>query len=107
MQGIKDEGRSDLGPLEDGQSVVIIGGGPGGTACAIALKLLAAEARREIDVILYEGKVFTGETHYNSCVGVLSPPIESVLTNELGVSFPHHLVQDKISSYVLHSDRQE
>ena len=37
------EARTSLGALQDGQTVVIIGGGPGGAACAIALKSLAAE----------------------------------------------------------------
>jgi flavin-dependent dehydrogenase len=101
------ESGTDMGPLKDGQTVAIIGGGPSGAACAIALKNLAAETGIEIDVILYEGKVFGGETHYNQCVGVLSPPIERILTEELGLAFPHHLVQGKITAYVLHSDRQE
>jgi flavin-dependent dehydrogenase len=100
------EARNSLGALQSGQTVAIIGGGPGGAACAIALKYLAAETRREIDVILYEGKVFSGETHYNQCVGVLSPPIERIVTDELKIPFPHHLVRDKIGTYVLHSDRQ-
>jgi len=93
--------------LRHGQTVAIIGGGPSGAACAIALKNMAAKAGREIDVILYEGKVFSGETHYNQCVGVLSPPIEQILTDELGVPFPHDLVLNKITTYVLHSDRRE
>ena len=73
------EVRSSMGALEDGQSVAIIGGGPSGAACAITLKNLAAETGREIDVILYEGKEFSGEPHYNQCVGVLSPPIETIM----------------------------
>lgn len=103
---MNDGTSSSLGALQHGQRAAIIGGGPGGTACAIALKNLAAERGIEIDVVLYEGKVFRGETHYNQCVGVLSPPLERILTQELAVPFPHHLVQGKIASYVLHSDRQ-
>jgi flavin-dependent dehydrogenase len=94
-----------MGALQDRCTVAIIGGGPGGAACAIALKNLAAESGTEIDVVLYEGKVFDGETHYNPCVGVLSPPIKEILNEELGVPFPHHLVRGVITSYVLHSDR--
>jgi 2-polyprenyl-6-methoxyphenol hydroxylase-like FAD-dependent oxidoreductase len=67
--------------LQDGQAVAIIGGGPGGVACAVALKNLAAETDKEIDVTLYEGKVFSEETHYNQCVGVLSPPIKKIVTD--------------------------
>jgi flavin-dependent dehydrogenase len=103
---MNDEPPGGLGALHDGQTVAIIGGGPGGAACAIALRNMAAETGTEIDVVLYEGKVFRGETHYNQCVGVLSPPIERILAEELAIPFPHHLVQGRISSYVLHSDRQ-
>jgi flavin-dependent dehydrogenase len=60
---VSDESRISLGALQDSQTVAIIGGGPGGAACAIALKTLAAERGRQIDVILYEGKIFSGETH--------------------------------------------
>ena len=104
---MKHEVMSSMGPLEDGQTVAIIGGGPGGAACALALRNMAAETGRDIDVVLYEGKVFSGIPHYNQCVGVLSPPIESILTDELDLPFPHHLVLGKITSYVLRSDRQE
>jgi flavin-dependent dehydrogenase len=101
------ESATGLGPLRDGQRVAIVGGGPGGAACAITLKNLAAAMGREIDVVLYEGKVFDGETHYNQCAGVLSPPIARILADELEVPFPHHLVLGEIDTYVLHSDRQE
>ena len=97
----------NMGPLVDGQTVAIIGGGPGGASCAIALKNLSAETGRDVDVVLYEGKVFSGTPHYNQCVGVLSPPIEKIVTDELGVPFPHHLVLGRIESYTLHSDQQE
>ena len=95
-----------LGPLQQGQSVAIIGGGPAGASCAIALLNLAQKMGREIEVVIYEGKTFTGETHHNQCVGVLSPPLEDVLKEGLGVGFPHHLIQRRVTKYVLHSDRQ-
>lgn len=95
-----------LGPLEDGQSVAIIGGGPAGSACAIALLNLAQKMGRRIEVIIYEGKEFSGEIHHNQCVGVLSPPLEEILERDLQVSFPKHLVQQRVTTYVLHSDRQ-
>ena len=66
---------SKLGPLRDGGHVVIIGGGPGGAACATAVCRLAQSLGREIRVTVYEGKTFAGERHYNQCVGVLSPPL--------------------------------
>jgi flavin-dependent dehydrogenase len=92
-----------LGPLANGGTVVVIGGGPGGASAAISLKRLARDLGRNIHVILYEGKTFAGETHYNQCVGVLSPPIDRILEEQLGVPFPWHLVQRHITGYVLHS----
>jgi flavin-dependent dehydrogenase len=96
-----------MGPLRDGQTVAIIGGGPAGASCAIAL-LNAAQARGvHIEVIIYEGKDFSGELHHNQCVGVLSPPLDTVMSDGLGVAFPSHLVQRTVTKYVLHSDHQD
>ena len=69
-----------LGPLDKGH-VVIIGGGPGGTACALALHHMAAEMGRKIRITIVEGKQFVGEMQYNQCVGVLSPPLPDLLWN--------------------------
>lgn len=98
---------SSLGPLGEGGKVVIIGGGPGGAGCAIALRHLAQARGINMEVILYEGKIFAHETHFNQCAGVLSPPIVSLFETQLGIEFPVHLVQRKIRGYVLHSDRQQ
>ncbi len=92
-----------LGPLSDGSRVIILGGGPAGTACALALRRLAANMGRSIQITLVEGKQFAGELHHNQCVGVLSPPLPSLLENELGIPFPHHLARTKITGYILHS----
>jgi flavin-dependent dehydrogenase len=97
---------SKMGPLRDGGRVVIVGGGPGGAACAIALCRQAKELGRIIQVTLYEGKTFAGERHYNQCVGVVSPPIREILEDGLGVPFPWHLVQRRIAAYVLHGQRR-
>jgi len=97
---------SSLGPLQDGGRVVIVGGGPGGASCAIALCRLAQRLDREIRVTVYEGKTFAGERHYNQCVGVFSPPIRQILEDDLGIPFPWHLVQRRISGYVLHGERR-
>ena len=95
-----------LGPLQSGH-VVIIGGGPGGTACALALQRMAAEMGRKIQITIVEGKQFTGEIHYNQCVGVLSPPLPDLLWNRLGVKFPYHLFRSAISQYVIHTAREQ
>lgn len=95
-----------LGPLREGQSVVIIGGGPGGVGCALALKKFAKQEGIDIKVTIYEGKDFGIQPHYNQCVGVLSPPIVDILEKELDLPFPYHLQQRKISGYILHSAEQ-
>lgn len=95
-----------LGSLQNGARVAIIGGGPAGSSCAIALLNLAQSMGRHLEVTIYEGKDFTGEVHHNQCVGVLSPPLEEVLEEDLCVAFPKHLVQRRVTRYVLHSDHQ-
>jgi flavin-dependent dehydrogenase len=97
----------DLGPLPDGGTVVVIGGGPGGTATAISLKQGAQTLGRNIHVVLVEGKQFSGGQHHNQCAGVLSPPIAEILENELGIPFPRHLNQRTITGYILHTPRRQ
>ncbi len=94
---------NDLGPLGDGATVAVIGGGPAGAATAIALKRRARERARNVRVIVVEGKQFAGGQHYNQCVGVLSPPIATLVEQELGVPFPRHLTQRAVREYVLHA----
>lgn len=95
-----------LGPLSDGAYVVIIGGGPGGVATALALQRFARQANRRLNITLVEGKHFAGESHYNQCAGVLSPPLPALLERELEVPFPHHLVRAEVRGYVLHTTRR-
>ncbi len=95
-----------LGPLASGSTVVVIGGGPAGSASAIALKQEARALARDIRVVIVEGKRFAGEQHYNQCAGVLSPPIAALIENELGLPFPRHLSRNSIDEYVLHDVRR-
>lgn len=96
-----------LGPLAGGGRAVIIGGGPGGVAAAVALKQGARAMGRDVRVILVEGKQFAGERQYNQCAGVLSPPIAELIERDLGVPFPHKLSRGAITGYVLHTARRE
>ncbi len=105
VKEINYERRILLGPLDNEQTVVIIGGGPGGTSCAIALKKLALSKNKNINVILYEPKDF--DNIQNQCVGVLSPPFETLLKEKLDITFPPDLIQRKIEGYVLHSDNNQ
>ena len=95
-----------LGPLQEGH-VVIIGGGPGGTACALALQRMAGKMGRKIQITIVEGKQFVGEMHYNQCLGVLAPPLPDLLWERLGVKFPYHLSRGEISRYILHTAREQ
>ena len=92
-----------LGPLVDGNTVIIIGGGPAGTSCAISLLSQAKKRGITIKVILYEWKKFDNITH-NECAGVLSPPIRRIIEQDLNIPFPDHLVESHIKGYYLHSN---
>jgi flavin-dependent dehydrogenase len=96
---------NSLGPLADGGKVVIIGGGPGGTACALKLRREADRLGRKVAITVVENKQFSGEHHYNQCSGVLSPPLCDLIENDLGVPFPNHLVQRTVQGYILHTNR--
>lgn len=103
----KKQQLSSLGPLADGGRVVIIGGGPGGSAAAIALKAAARAQGKTVQVTIVEGKQFAGEQHHNQCAGVLSPPVAELMDSVLGVPYPAHLTQRTITGYILHSNGQE
>jgi flavin-dependent dehydrogenase len=104
---LKHLANKGLGPLEDGQTVVVIGGGPGGTSCAITLSKLAKRRNMDLDIVLYEGKDFGKDEQFNPCVGVLSPPIEEIFEKDLGIPFPRDLVLEEIPGYYLHSDDED
>lgn len=90
-----------MGPLEDGQTVIIIGGGPAGSSCAITLKTMGRELGRDVNVIIYENSKF--DTNCIKRVGVLAPPLVQTLEEVMGVPFPCQLVERKIVGYYLHS----
>jgi flavin-dependent dehydrogenase len=91
--------------LKPNSTIAIVGGGPGGCACAIRLLNRARAAGLPIRVVIYEGKDF--DRHYNQCVGVLSPPLETLLLEELKVELPEELINQRIETYRLHSDNSD
>jgi flavin-dependent dehydrogenase len=82
--------------------VLIVGGGPAGTSCALSLVRLAPEYGLRVKITIFEHKHFG--THYNQCMGVLSPPIIKILRECLGLSLPETLIQREIHGYWLHTD---
>ena len=93
-----------MSPLDNGSTIVIIGGGPAGASCAIKVKLLAIKKKIDINVIIVEPKIFG--IHFNQCVGVVSPGILPLL-DDLELKFPYELVQRKILGYHLNSDDED
>jgi flavin-dependent dehydrogenase len=89
----------------DSVHVIILGGGPAGSACGLALLRLARRMDRPVRITILEGKQFAGEQHHNQCVGVLSPPLPELMQDELGLPFPADLTRALISGYILHGDR--
>jgi flavin-dependent dehydrogenase len=94
-----------LGPIGNGSVVVIIGGGPAGSSCALKLKELAVRNRINPRIIIYEGKRFEKKSYYNQCLGVLSPPLQDILKNDLKIPFPWNIVQRTINGYEVHSEK--
>lgn len=88
-----------------GKTVAIVGGGPGGCGTAIRLAQLSRERDLGLRVVLFEGKDF--EHHYNQCAGVLSPPIEELLQDRLGVELPYDIYKRQIFGYRLHAGKKE
>ncbi|UCH33901.1 MAG: hypothetical protein JSV65_15250 [Armatimonadota bacterium] len=91
-----------LGPLGSEQTVLIIGGGPAGAACAITLARAGRLLRRVPRIILIEEKRF-GE-HQNQCAGVISPPGLQMIEGMLGARLPNGLAQRDIRGYTLHAN---
>jgi len=86
-------------------TIVIIGCGPAGASCAIKLKKIAQDRGFKLRLIVYEGKPFEKKSYYNQCLGVLSPPLEKIMKEELGVPFPWPIIQRKIEGYFIHAER--
>ena len=91
--------------LRDGSRVAIIGGGPGGSACAIRLLRDARQRRINLRVTIYEPKQFP--RHHNPCIGVLAPPTSELLREKLGIELPAEMIKRHIKGYRLHGDRNE
>ncbi len=80
--------------------VVVIGGGPAGTACAITLARGGGRGEPAPEVVLLEAKRFLDRQ--NQCAGVLSPPGTELIAKTIGAPLPDNLLQRQVKGYVLH-----
>ncbi|UCC41602.1 MAG: NAD(P)/FAD-dependent oxidoreductase [Candidatus Aminicenantes bacterium] len=101
----KESVSTSTNPLKNNHVVVIIGGGPAGSSCAIKLKKLALQKGIKPRIIVYEGKRFEKKSYYNQCLGVLSPPLNKIMEEELETPFPWHIIQKRINGYYVYSDK--
>jgi flavin-dependent dehydrogenase len=101
---IRENPKSEIRNPKCAERVAIIGGGPGGTCAALALVRGAKAKGRRLEVILFEPKDFGA--HYNQCAGVLSPPIQRVLRQELDITVPAAILQRKIGGYTLYGEQE-
>lgn len=92
-------------PLTSASTIVIIGGGPAGASCAIKLRNVSQERGIKPRIVLYEGKSMEKKSYYNQCLGVLSPPLDKIMNEDLEIPFPRHLVQKEITGYYVHSEK--
>ena len=99
-----ESAKLSLGPLGDGGRVAIVGGGPGGTSCAMTILKEARRRSLDVEVVLYEPKYFGH--HYNQCFGVISPPLLDILKDHFGIVLPEHMIKREITGYVLYSKRR-
>lgn len=90
----------NLNSLSSGASLAIVGGGPGGCSTALTILKWAKKNNIQIHVRIFEHKRF-GE-HYNQCLGVLSPPINSLLKDFFDIEIPESIVKRRISLYRLY-----
>ena len=93
-----------LGPLQDGASAVVIGGGPAGCSVALTLLRMARESGKSYKVKIFEPKQFG--RHYNQCLGVLSPPLLDILRDNFAIELPAGMILRRIEGYTLRYGRE-
>ncbi len=82
-----------------------MGGGPAGTFFAYFLQRLAQSADLQLDIDIYEPRLFThrGPAGCNHCGGIVSESLVQLLASE-GINLPTEVVERGIEAYMLHMD---
>lgn len=83
----------------------MVGGGPAGSFFAYFLQRLAESSGLELNVDLYEPRLFThrGPAGCNHCGGIVSESLVQLLASE-GINLPTEVVERGIEAYMLHMD---
>ncbi|MDP6635892.1 MAG: hypothetical protein QGG42_13410 [Phycisphaerae bacterium] len=99
--------------LQDGATVIVVGGGPGGAFFAIGLLKRARQSGRKINVVIIEKKRalrFSGSVQSvcmregcNYCAGGISPRLTDVLDEE-DLALPDDILQSEFESLTVHGD---
>lgn len=99
------EGALEALCLEDGSRVAVVGGGPAGSFFAYFLQRLAEASDLELEVDLYEPRLFAhrGPAGCNHCGGIVSESLVQLLASE-GINLPTEVVERGIEAYMLHMD---
>ena len=97
--------------LKDGDTVLVVGGGPGGAFFAIRLLKQAEQSGKKINVVIIEKKkelLFSGSAlsvcmreGCNFCAGGLSPKLVDVL-DEDDLAVPDDILQSEFESLTVH-----
>ncbi|HEX8127726.1 MAG TPA: FAD-dependent monooxygenase [Pyrinomonadaceae bacterium] len=91
--------------LRDDSRVVVVGGGPGGAACALRLLQESKKRGLSLRVYIYEPKRFPRQ--HNPCMGVLVPPTAELLREHLELELPAALVKRTIKGFRLHGEHND
>lgn len=83
----------------------MVGGGPAGTFFAYFLQRLAESSGLELEIDIYEPRLFThrGPAGCNHCGGIVSESLVQLLASE-GINLPTEVVERGIEAYMLHMD---
>lgn len=88
------------GRPDEGLRIAVIGGGPAGSVCALALLYYARRAERDVEVVIFDRKSFVdfGPRGCNMCAGVISDTLVRNLEH-LGIVIPPAAIQQEILGY--------
>lgn len=92
-------------PLDAGQRVAVIGGGPAGCFFAHTLLRISRRLHRPLDVDIHDPRGFgaVGPGACAHCGGIVSESLVQILASE-GLRLPPRVVQRGIGAYVVHTD---